>query len=752
MSMVASKKSKKNKSTNRQNKKFDYFFYILLIIILIAIIYPRAKPLFKMTLIDEGTYFINDPDSCYHAKRIIYIAKHNMKLPFYDPLVAHPYGDIPIWSPLYDWLCAASSFVLTVGKASERFIINVARSSSILFGIAGIMLLSLLAYHIFKNKYIALIVAFISGYVKSLINISNAAIIDHNSFLFFLFNLLMYLTYIMLSGKYNYKLIVLVSICIASLFWSWPGSYVYIAVIALIQILYVLMTKDLKRIRDFIYIYFISGIAILPLVWLNLKWGGRIVKFDYVSFLTVFFLIGISMLFMILNSLLTIKTNKRKSYVCLFLGLAILMIILIYTLDELIAGISYAQAKNKWLASIQESASIFYNKTAGISIFTFENIIDNFGYLIFLFPIILALMIFRIIKLSPALYCIFLINGVMLSAYMIYQRRYSSDFVIIYVLVLSWVIDFVVKIFKHRKAVGVLAIIVMIIIFYPLWDAFSYIGYPELGFKYEVFKWLKDYAVPPNLEINASDDKGMEGIGVIAPWQYGHHIKFYSAMPVVADNFGYIFLRHNPWDGFNAVAKFFMTEDETEAIEIMKNYKSKYVMVAQPSAIETYPILLGLNPNDYVDYSITNINNKKVFVGKVKERFVKTVGFRLSALYGSSNPYESKEIIADVDALKHFKLIYEEPGTEVQKRKASLIKIYEYVEGENLSLPVSADMDYSLEGLIIIREGCGFYYRQKGKISQGVLVPYSIGPNINNLPYAKYYKVTVNDTTFKFEQ
>lgn len=750
--MVSGEKSKKYKSMAKQNNKFDYFFYILLIVILILIIYPRAKPFFKGALTDDGAYFINDPDSCYHAKRIIYIARHNMKLPFYDPLVAHPYGDVPIWSPLYDWLCAAVPFVLATGKPSERFIINAARSSSVLFGIMGIALLSLLAYRMFKNKYISLIVAFISGSVKSLINISNAAIIDHNSFLFFLFNLSMYLTYIMLSGKYNYKLVIFASVCIASLLWSWPGSYVYVAVIAMVQVAYVLMTKDLRLIKGFTYVYLISGLAVSPLAFLNLKWGGRIVKFDYISFLTVFSLIGISMLFIIINSLFTLRGNRKKSYIYLFLAMAVLINILIYTLDELIAGINYAQANNNWLASIHESASVFYNKTAGISVFTFDNIIDNFSYLIFLFPIILILLIFRVIKLSMPSYCIFIVNGVMLSAYMIYQKRYCSDFVFIFVLVLALLFDFLVKAYRHRKAVVVLAITAMIIMLYPLRDAFLYIGYPELGLKYEVFKWLKDYAMPPIMGINAYDNKGLEGNGVIAPWQYGHHIKFYSSMPVVADNFGYIFLRHNPWEGFSDVAKFFMTENEMEAIGILKKYKSKYVMVSQPSAIETYPILLGLNPNDYVDYNITTINNKMAFVGKVKPIFVKTVGFRLSALYGSSNPYESKDIIADVDALKHFKLIYEEPGTEVQKQKASLIKIYEYVEGENLSLPASADMDYSLEGLIIIKEGYGFYYRQKGKISQGITVPYSIGRHVNNLPYAKYYKVTVNGITFNFER
>jgi hypothetical protein len=222
-------------------------------------------------------------------------------------------------------------------------------------------------------------------------------------------------------------------------------------------------------------------------------------------------------------------------------------------------------------------------------------------------------------------------------------------------------------------------------------------------------------------------------------------------MPVVADNFGYIYMLHNPWEGFNDAARFFLTEDENEAIKIIKKYKSKYILVSKPSAIESYPILLGLNPNDYVDYRATRLGGQIAFIGKVKPKFMQTVGFKLSALYGSSNPYENKELIAKVEALKHFRLIYEQPGSDLQQEKANLIKIYMYVEGEKLPVPINGDKEYSLEGLIIIRTGYGFYYRAFGKISDGVIVPYPLIKE-GDLPYAEYYRVTVEDQIYEFKK
>src|SRR4030042_4618229 len=109
--MVAKKTDKKRKkkiapqqTQEESPSKYAFITSLLLFLAVFAIIaYVRIIPFLN----NEGTahtpdgIFISDPDSCYHARRILYIAQHGMQLPLYDPLLAHPHGDIPIWSPLY---------------------------------------------------------------------------------------------------------------------------------------------------------------------------------------------------------------------------------------------------------------------------------------------------------------------------------------------------------------------------------------------------------------------------------------------------------------------------------------------------------------------------------------------------------------------------------------------------------------------------------------------------------------------------
>ncbi len=122
----------------------------------------------------------------------------------------------------------------------------------------------------------------------------------------------------------------------------------------------------------------------------------------------------------------------------MLISLLFLSIILVFSFRELLAGLSFAGANNRFLQSIHESASIFYASAAGIKVFTFDNLISNYGYFIFVYPIVLIYIIIKVNRILLQNYSILVVSGLILFIYMIFQRRYASDFSIGYALILSF--------------------------------------------------------------------------------------------------------------------------------------------------------------------------------------------------------------------------------------------------------------------------------------------------------------------------
>jgi len=211
----------------------------------------------------------------------------------------------------------------------------------------------------------------------------------------------------------------------------------------------------------------------------------------------------------------------------------------------------------------------------------------------------------------------------------------------------------------------------------------------------------------------------------MAPWDLGHHIQFYSELPTVADNFGFIYMNINPWQGFYDMARFFLTESEDEAVQILKKYKCEYVVVPESSIYEPYTILLDMDPTLLFDYRIGVQDGKKYLMVGPKDKFFNTVGFRLSEAYGSANPTPEEKGM-QVKALKHFQLIYELPYTKMKGGEFpnGSLKIYKYTDGIVINADVDANTPYKLEAEIITNTGNKFYYRQYGIVKEGIIMPY----------------------------
>ncbi|OGF67439.1 MAG: hypothetical protein A2Y62_18240 [Candidatus Fischerbacteria bacterium RBG_13_37_8] len=732
---------KKKKTVSKKTVKAapQWLTYIFFVAVLIVLLYPRIYP-YKDKL--AGEIFFKDPDTCYHARRIIYCATHNLQMPFYDPLLAHPHGAIPMWSPLYDWLSAIPSFLLGFGKPSATMVMRTSVLLTLLYGLAALLLTGLLLYRATGQINIAILGAFLVGITDPQIKYTSIEIIDHNSLLIVLFSLLLYLGYLFMRKAEQeniLKLTIAISLLTAMLFWVWSGSYLFAATLAGIFFLYVLLRKKIWLLRYMALLYAISAVAIIPLAMIHYKLGKEMLRFEYVSLFTVLFLFSIALFFYLISAIAGIKSSTHKVISALKITLLLILLVsaLYACLQPLLQGMQFTRAENAWVSTIAESKPLLYQARGSLKIFTFSKAVNKLSYLFFVFPVAFILLLFKRIKIPLELYVILIVCSVLFGFLAFSQQKFAVEFSIPFGMVLALFIGWLYQ--KLTSGFSIVLLVIFVIALtgalLPLKKTFIEKYTPFYGY-YPAFKWLKTEAGLKNTEINTGH---IQPFGAMAPWDIGHHLQLYSQMPVVTDNFGpYLDQKEGLFD----MVRFFLAEDEKIAIEILKRYRCRYVVVTFSSIFEQYAIMIGIDSTVFHQYSIIEQNGEKRIATIPQERFFNTVGLRLGDLYGSANPTPDENMFA-VKALKHFRLIHESlPSISAgQEIPAGALKIYEYVEGEQLHIDVPGNPFYKLEGVIETNTGNRFYYRQSGYVNDKIIVPYPTKQH-KDYPYALYYKVT----------
>jgi len=532
----------------------------------------------------------------------------------------------------------------------------------------------------------------------------------------------------------------------ALLFWTWTGSYIYILIIAFLQIAIIFSTKNFYLLPKFALTYLISCLLILPLVIINWRLKLPLFKLGYISLFTLTFLLIPSLSFYILFKLINlIKISSNKIIVLISIITLLAVALAIYLMsDKIIEGFKIASASNAWLSSISESQSLLFKKNDSIKIFTLDKCITFFGFSIFIYPISFLLICIKKIKTSTFLYYLIIITSLFFGFLSFNQQKYAAELSIPYGIATSIFIIWLYENFFRKKLIFLILIIIFLLItLTPIRHNFADQSQNYIAHIYAL-KWLAGKVNLNHTEINSGRS---QEIGVMAPWDLGHHIKFYANMPTVADNFGMSIL---PYQNFYAMARFFLSETEDEAVSILKEYKSPYIIIPSITIFEHYPAILNLNQASYFNYNISIINGKKQIVVEPKPKFYHTMAFKLGYLYGSANPFSKSNFFIS-DALKHFRLIYESPSITISNNKieAGNIKIYKFVDGYQIKLDNSKDLHYDLEAPILTNTNRIFYYRQSGKINDNIIVPYPTGSN-NNYPYALYYIIKTDKHVYEF--
>ncbi len=163
--------------------------------------------------------------------------------------------------------------------------------------------------------------------------------------------------------------------------------------------------------------------------------------------------------------------------------------------------------------------------------------------------------------------------------------------------------------------------------------------------------------------------------GILTHWDLGHRALYVTHAPVVANNFGL----HIGQDSWEDAARFFLLQDEAEAVKLLEARQARFVVTDWDLNMARLLVgYVGGRPEEHFETVRDAQGNGTV----MKPAFTRTLYFRLGSRHAGSQgvseyPGGRKQAI---EALHHFRLLFESAAREPVRA----LRIYERVAGARL--------------------------------------------------------------------
>jgi len=171
--------------------------------------------------------------------------------------------------------------------------------------------------------------------------------------------------------------------------------------------------------------------------------------------------------------------------------------------------------------------------------------------------------------------------------------------------------------------------------------------------------WLKDNSIPVDMNYLSGDRQDLQGYGVGAWWDYGHMITYFGERPAIANPFQ---------NNADTMARFFVTGNESEAMEIVNQTRMGYVIVDTRSANGAFNSFLtwaGEEQSEYHEMTESGRVYYQPFYDSMVNRLYLFDGLDCAGAGGNSS-YEPMAPPSDVSHLDHFKLVYSTDNMHVK--------------------------------------------------------------------------------------
>jgi dolichyl-diphosphooligosaccharide--protein glycosyltransferase len=633
-------------------------------------------------------------DSFYHMRRILYTVDHFPSTLWFDSYLNYPRGLELLWPPLFDQLIAGVA--LLVGAETPREIEIVASVIPPILGSLTIVALYFLARELFGRRVGLLSVLFFAINPQH----ASASIFarpDHHVFeTFLLVNILLFLVIAQKRPDKRGWSATVAGVLMASLAYSWIGAAAYLGIF----LVYVLIqtTVDLRRrasskddLATFIVAFGVAAALLLPFwkeAWLLPSFLGAA---------------GILLLIVVLTALYQPFLERGLSWAALPLVIVVLGYVLLissYSFGSSLGvhhlfdqGLGYFFGED--LSSKVSEAVPLYGAVKPLSVAGFNLTIAVMGFA----------HLWRSDIDRPQL--LFLVWTVSVLVLALFQNRF------LYVFSASMSILMALFFFRAVAIVGgwdwtrrnrlsrSLPKILLILLLLP--SAASFAGafsvrpaIVEDGWD-EPLLWL---------ERNSQKTGGFEDpdqtpeYGILSWWDRGNWILYRSRRPVVANGFQ---------AGAEDAARFFLSGSEKEALEILDERMSRYVITDSKmlgSGLSAMALWTGDMPSDYIRRNESGCDNTE---------FQRTV---LACCH-----------LCDCREMSHLRLVYE---SEPPEGSSNQVKIFERVVGARIR-GNSMGCEVVVASLnLTTDQGRRFQYTKTATAENGryeMIVPYSTAGN-----------------------
>jgi len=199
----------------------------------------------------------------------------------------------------------------------------------------------------------------------------------------------------------------------------------------------------------------------------------------------------------------------------------------------------------------------------------------------------------------------------------------------------------------------------------------------------EALRWLEDNTPATS---NFGEPYAVPEYSVLSWWDYGNWILYRSKRPVVANNFQ---------AGAVDAARFYLSESEEGAMDILEYRGSRYVITDESMLYEKLPAIVSWideDPSSYID--ITDDHDVLTF-----EHSGRFMGTTLAALH-----------LFDGGGMGHLRLIHETNTTQGQIYPTNEVKIFEKVPGARIAGTARSDRPMGALLNVTSNQGRKFQY------------------------------------------
>jgi dolichyl-diphosphooligosaccharide--protein glycosyltransferase len=558
---------------------------LLIPIVIIAFLFRFQN--FGRVFASDSVIF-NGYDSYYHMRLVEVIVKAGERITF-DSYLNYPYGLKISWLPLYHYILSLPSFI---GFSATEFF---AALLPPLTGVVSVFAIYFIAKEITSNRYIAIISAFLAAGIPKLVSLSVVGNSDYHSWnlTFFLLSVYFFFRALNTENEKKYILFLTSGVSLAVLAASWLGGSIYTGVLALIAAIAVKNREIGFKENTLVFAPPLLTSFLLPFVF-PIKVSGI-----FIPFLGIWMYLIVTEAFCNFSERFasrklekSIKTKKNKGNLktedILPVDRHRFIAMLSVTLLSLLAagalyitgvqivrsGINYILGFNPYLSTIAEARS-----------FMLPLIVLETGIFTFLVSIPAALLYILKKESRYEELTFWLIPSLVLT---LFQIRFSEILIPLLIIYASYGICHILQasnlpVFgermerkrKKRKEKKVETIWGTTEIAYSL-VVILFISSTGFFFSLEDFdiseNWvsaLKELGeISPETSYYLNPSQKPE-YSVLSWWDYGNWILYIAKRPVVCNNFQ---------AGAKDAALFFVSDNESSAIEILRKRGVKYII------------------------------------------------------------------------------------------------------------------------------------------------------------------------------